>query len=204
MNDRPPGPRVLVMVVLLVLVVRLLAWTASADSISLQPALNQTVPTRTPTSPPQTPGPSPTRPADSTPGGRTRTPGPTEEAPLLTPGQTPSATFGPGSPELTEAVPPTTAEATALTASPPATAATALAPDIGTPGPPDEPLPALATAVLLPAATGPVATALPAVSAEAAVGGASCLWPIIGLLLVAAGVVLLLRMSSNRREREGH
>ena len=213
MNRPDTDWRVLLFALLGVLLIRLLAWGGSGDTTAYAGHLNQTIPTMTPTGGVVTPPTrEPTEPPD--------TPQPPSTATFTpTPGVsiTPSATFAAtGSPTATAATPtdegtlsptpsapPLTASETPRpidTASPTITLPLADTPTVmpsGTPRPPrpsPTPMPqssasAMPTEVPPPL---PTPTTVASVSPLAELWRPSCLWLLLGLVLIGAGLVILL------------
>lgn len=220
MSNRTIDGRALISVLLVTLLIRVLAWGAVGPETVQAGHPNQTIPTptpsrvpgtrvtkeptkppstREPTSPPgessATPVPSPSVPASPTPTAR-----PTGSPPVATPTATeaePSATPAPVGttstslpiqPVTTTSMPPLPTNSPAI--APGAPSASSLPTDALIPGKEDAPSPAPS------AKTQPATSALtpsPQVSTGATLLSSSCLWIGLGLLLIIAGIVVLVR-----------
>ncbi len=198
--------RVVILALLATVALRLVAWGAPAQDAAHASDLNQTIPTITPTSTrTHTPTPTPTEPAVV----------PTTEAPTESPGvptETPTATVSvsPATPSGEPTSGLTTGTATASPSPTPFLAAASDTPArtsdvtvtgqvLATPGPtatsevlPEgSPLPQPSPKSPVQQATTPLQPAEDSSATTSA--GSSCLWIALGLLLVIAGGVLLIR-----------
>ncbi|MGD9404536.1 MAG: hypothetical protein PVH95_05240 [Anaerolineae bacterium] len=203
--------RVLILALLVTLTIRLAAWGTPACGTAQASNLNQTIPTVTPTGATSTPtGNQPTEPPP--------TQEPTEPPTITT--ETPTATSP--APSATGTGEPTSSSATATSeATVPDTPTTQPAVDTQTPLPTAtllatptvlESLGQTVTADLtpesspstVPSATAPsqpgATTQLPQTSADATSAGISCLWIVLGLVLILVGAVLLLRFRRAKSE----
>lgn len=179
-----------------VLIIRLLAL--GADPAVHAARLNQTIPTITPSGQPTTP---PTLPPTEPPPGSTSTPvqtptfTPTPVEPTLSTTQT--ATPTPGT--VTGTTTPLSTETpgltpNALTGTPTPTPATVETGPTTETGATSEPTPSPgSTSAPLPTTIAPAWTTTPAPSSSTTICNLSCLWLVLGLVLVVVGIVMLIR-----------
>jgi len=216
-SGKPISARPVVCAVMVVLVLRLLAWGQQVGLAGDGAFLNQTIPTMTPTPPPVTPSvtPSVTAPTSvvvPTSAQRTRTPSPVPSGTPLPATETSSP--GPTQPISTATPSPTDPEVTGTPGAtlPPAENATP-SPEttvgLPTPGlgeasaapPPISETPgeaAIPTGIEAPTTLPPWT---PALGGTATASGSSCLWPVAGLLMVLVGALLLAWRSRQARKR---
>lgn len=204
MPERAMNKQVLLCALLVALLIRLFAWVGSGSNVAQAGYLNQTIPTPTPSGQPGNP-PTSEPPGPSSTSAPTQPPGvPSETAiPSETAVPTPTGTDGlPASPTLP--APTGTVSATPLlsataTSTPTSQASPATSPSV-TPSPSSTSAPA-GTTVLpaestsVPSAPLPAATWTPEPSPGlgASLLSGSCLWMVLGLLLILAGIAILFR-----------
>ena len=213
MSVREVNGRVVLLAFLVTLCIYLAAGGTSEGETAHAGSLNQTIPTMTPTGATSTPTvgnptePPPTQAPTEPPGEPSDTPSPTGTVPSSTPTETPTSgtatATGPATSTLTPTLPPTDDDPTpTLTQTPtPTTAPPTVGSVTGTaPAPTVE-----STTAPQPTALEPVLTLAPAeptsTSTVSDLCGGSCLWIALGLILILAGIVLLVR---SRRSEGGN
>lgn len=216
MNKGTVSVRVLVFALLGTLLIRFLAWSATGSETIHAGHRNQTIPTITPSDLPVTP--TTTEPTEPPVTGEPTSP-PVEPSDTPVPAQSPSPlptstrqpTDGPAAPTLTVATAAPTGDAGTPLPPVPATPTSAPTRALPTGSPSYTPVassPSVTpeatpnrleqhTPVSVPATTSAIPTPTPAVSDPGAPGtmlrSSSCLWIGLGLILIVAGLVVLIR-----------